>query len=46
MKDIKMVNHGGSPPNQGLKEATPELGEKRLKWDTLKQHHNKKYQHE
>ena len=34
-----MENHGGSPPNLGLKEATPELGETRLKWDTFKQHH-------
>ena len=34
-----MVNHGGSPTNLGLKKATPELGETRLKWDTFKQHH-------
>ena len=29
MRD-KMMNHGGSPPNLGLKEATPALGETRL----------------
>ena len=28
----KMGNHGGSPPNLGLKEATPAPGETRPKW--------------
>ena len=40
--EIKMVNHGGSPPNLGLKEATPELGETRFNQDTFNQHHNNK----
>ena len=42
----KLKNHGGSPPNLGLKEATPTLGETRLNWDTFKQYHNNKNQHE
>ena len=41
-----MVNHGSSPPNLGLKETTPELGETRLNRDTFKQYHNNKNQHE
>ena len=41
-----MVNYGGSPPNLGLKEANPKLGETRFNWDTFKQHHNNKDQHE
>ena len=41
-----MVNHGGSPPNLGLKEATPELGETRFNQDILKQHHNNMNHHE
>ena len=38
----KIKNHGGSPPNLGLKEATPELEETRFKWDTFKQHLKKR----
>ena len=41
-----MVNHGGSPPNLGLKESTPKLGETRLNRDAFKQPHNNKKQHE
>ena len=31
-REIKMGNHGGSPPMLGLKEATLELGEISHKW--------------
>ena len=42
MRDKTMVNHGSSPPNLGLKEATPELGETRFNRDTFNQHYNNK----
>ena len=45
-KRDKMGNHGGSPPNLGLKETTPTLGETRLNRDTFKHHHSNKNQHE
>lgn len=41
-----MMNHGGSPPNLGLKETTPGPGETRLNKDKFKQHHSKKNQNE
>ena len=44
--EVKIVNHGSSPPNLGLKEATPQLGETRFNQNILKQHHNNMNHHE
>ena len=41
-----MVNHGGSPPNLGLKEVTPELGENKAQTGYIQTTSQDKNQHE